>query len=39
MVIQKKMGAKEKEAYASRFEIVVVIRDFITRGGIKFPPC
>jgi len=38
MVIQKKTSAKEKEAYASSFEIVVLLCDFLTHGGIKWPP-
>ena len=34
MVIQKKIGVKEKEAYACSFEFVFVILDFLTHGGI-----
>ena len=34
MVIQKKVGVKEKEAYARRLEVGLVNFDFLTHGGI-----
>ena len=34
MVIQKKIGVKEKEAYARRLEVGLVNFDFPTHGGI-----
>ena len=35
--MKKKIGVKEKEAYACSFEVFVGKLDFLTHGGIK--PC